>query len=319
MASGYTLNIKKLEEIYSWLLSGDISIQYQTERDLLKRDNSSLRDQIPFEGWAKTLLSKQHKNHHWGQGFYHPKWISTHYTLLDLRNLCCPPTEGIQKAISKIIDEELKPDGGIGPGKTIPSDVCVNGMFLNYASYFNTDEFLLRSIIDFILHQTLPDGGFNCYLNSIGAKHSSLHSTLSVLEGIYEYEKNNYRYRIEELCVAKRNSFEFILEHYLFKSDKTGKIINPSFLKFPYPSRWKYDILRALDFFQYSETPFDKRMIDAIEVLHKKKNKNGYWLQYAQYPGKVHFIMEESGNPGRWNTLRALRVLNFYRDFIKSF
>ena len=160
-----------------------------------------------------------------------------------------------------LLEQEKGKDGGINPSGTIKnSDVCLNGMFLNYASYFEMDENKLQSIVDFILLQRMDDGGFNCRLNRSGAKHSSLHSTLSVLEGILEYSLNGYSYRLPELKEVEGTSREFILKHRLYISDRTNEIINKNFLKLSYPSRWKYDILRALDYFRLSEIPFDGRM-----------------------------------------------------------
>ena len=302
-------------EIMKWLLIGDVAIQYQVHRDLLNDDRLELQRKIENQGWGKRFLLNQNSDGHWGKKFYQPKWISTHYTLLDLRNLCIKPDNPkIWKTINMILSDEKGNDGGILPiGIDQICDVCVNGMFLNYASYFKSDLENLKSIIDFILLQRLADGGFNCEYNSRkGAVHSSLHSTISVLEGITEYEKNGYLYRLDELLTAKESSLEFILQHQLYCSHRTGDIINKRFLKFPYPSRWYYDILRALDYFQYSNTDFDERMQPAIDILIQKRNNNHIWKLNSKYPGKVHFDMEISGKPSRWNTLRALRVLKHF-------
>jgi hypothetical protein len=186
-------------------------------------------------------------------------------------------------------------------------------MFLNYASYFGTDELELESVVDCILAQIMPDGGFNCMSNRYKTSHSSLHTTISVLEGITEFERNGYRYRLAELRRAKITSIEFILKHRLFLSDRTGEIINKGFLKLTYPARWRYDILRALDYFQYAKVIWDERMNSAIKVLRKKQNKDRTWNVQSKHPGKVHFEMEIAGKPSRWNTLRALRVLQHYK------
>ena len=85
-----------------------------------------------------------------------------------------------------------------------------------------------------------------------------------------------------------------------------------AFIKMPYPSRWKYDILRALDYFQLARIPWDHRMKPAIELLLKKQRPDGRWNLNVRHPGKVHFDMEQAGKPSRWNTLRAMRVLNNY-------
>jgi hypothetical protein len=303
------------KEIITWLLKGDVSIQYQTYRDLLGEERSQLRNQIEKEGWGKQFLEKRNDNKHWGLRFYQPKWISTHYTLLDLKNLeiskNCKP---ILETIEIILNENKSPDGGILPiGDMKISDMCINGMCLNYFSYFNVDQEELKSIVDVILSQQLADGGFNCRLNRSGAKHSSLHTTISVLEGILEYRKCGYKYRTEELRKAELESQEFILQHCLFKSDKTGKVIDNKYLKLPYPTRWRYDILRSLDYFQFANSSFDTRMQDAIDVILQKKTKENLWKLNANYPGQVHFQMEQVGKPSRWNTLRALRVLKHFQ------
>lgn len=303
------------KEIIGWLLQSDLAITYQVHRDLLNKERKDLQKRIATEGWGARFMKERNANGHWGRGFYPPKWISSHYTLLDLRNLCFPPDASLVKeTIDKIIDEEKGPDGGVGPGRSISgSDVCVNGMFLNYACYFGTQEEKLKSVVDFILSQKMKDGGFNCRSNRSGAVHSSLHSTLSVLEGITEFEFNSYSYRIHELKNAEASAKEFILQHQLFLSDRTGEIIHKDFIKLSYPGRWRYDILRALDYFRYSNTPWDKRMEPAIEVLLNKRNKDGSWNVQAHHPGQVHFVMEKAGKPSRWNTLRSLRVLKKFK------
>jgi hypothetical protein len=302
-------------EIIDWLLQGDIAIQYQVYRDLLDKDRGALQNRIAHEGWGKQFLAHRKANGHWGKKFYQPKWTSTHYTLLDLRNLQLNPSnQPVKESIAMVLDTAKAGDGGIrlGPSTSYYSDVCVNGMFLNYASYFKADEQKLCSVVDSILNETMPDGGFNCVTKRKGARHSSLHSTISVLEGIYEFLKTGYTYRSGELRQALQAGEEFILLHQLFISDRTGKIINKAFLKLTYPSRWRYDILRALDYFQYTGSTRDQRMQAAIDILLTKRNADGTWNMQAAHPGKVHFVMEKAGQPSRINTLRAMRVLQHF-------
>ena len=303
------------EDTVDWLLSGDVSIQYQTHRDLLNSDQSSLRERIVTEGWGAKYLSCRRSDGHWGRTYYQPKWTSTHYTLLDLKNLAVSPsTEAIRQTIEMVLENEKGADGGINPSVTIEqSDVCVTGMFLNVASYFGAEERALHSLVDFVLSQQLDDGGFNCQYNRSGAVHSSLHSTLSVIEGINEYGKNGCTYRLGALQKAEGESREFILRHRLFRSDHTGRVIDEKMLRLSYPSRWRYDILRALDYFRDAGVVWDERMEDAITVLLKKRRSDGTWPLQARHPGQTHFEMEQTGSPSRWNTLRALRVLNHFR------
>jgi hypothetical protein len=214
-----------------------------------------------------------------------------------------------------VLEQEKGEDGGINPSTNIKvSDVCLNGMVLNYAAYFGAEEKLLESIVNFILSQQMKDGGFNCNFNRKGAVHSSLHSTLSVIEGIAEFAKRGYVYRLPELQCSEKESQEFILQHSLFRSDRTGRIIDRKMLLLSYPSRWRYDILRALDYFRFAEVKYDPRMEEAIEILLDKRKSDNTWPLQARHAGRTHFEMEITGESSRWNTLRALRILNHFGE-----
>jgi hypothetical protein len=303
-------------QLIAWLLEGDVSIQYQVHRDLLATEKPSLRDRIATEGWGAQFLSFRKSEGHWGQRFYQPKWISTHYTILDLKNLAISPNnKEIRQSIAQIIQKLKGQDGGIYPfGAEKKSDVCVNGMFLNYASYFGAKEDNLKSIVDFLLTEHMKDGGFNCNSNRKGAIHSSMHSTISVLEGILEYANNGNTYRLKELQESADKARTFLLQHRLFRSDRTGKIIDRKMLMLSYPSRWRYDILRALDYFHFAGINYDPRIQDALDILIKKRRKDHKWPVQAKHPGQTHFEMEKTGGPSRWNTLRAMRVLQHFGD-----
>lgn len=306
------------KKIIGWLLEGDVSVQYQAYRDLLGIEKTGLRKKIEREGWGFQLLTCRGKYGHWGLRFYQPKWTSTHYTLLDLKNLnIAPGNKLINETLRAVFRHEKGSDGCILPiGAKQRCDVCVNGMVLNYAAYFKVPENELIPLIDYLLAETMPDGGFNCRFHTTGAVHSSLHTTLSVLEGILEFKRNGYTYRIEELEQAKKDAEAFILAHRLFRSDKTGEIINPNFLKLCYPGRWYYDILKAMDYFQLAQVNYDERMKDAIEEIMKQRTQDGLWKLPSKHPGQTHFEMEQAGKPSRWNTLRALRVLKQYNHKI---
>jgi len=307
-------------QLIEWLLEGDVSIQYQVQRDLLNSEQPQLREQIANEGWGARYLACRNKNGFWGEGFYMPKWSSTHYTLLDLKNLGISPNTGVIKETLALILKNKALDGGIRLVNNIKrSDVCVNGMFLNYASHFVVGEEGLRSVIDTLLAHQMPDGGFNCQSGRIGAVHSSLHSTLSVAEGFLEYARNGYKYRLVEIQKAEMESREFMLQHKLFQSHRTGKTIDPKMLMLSYPSRWRFDILRALDYFRLADVHFDVRMQDAIDILWKKRRSDHTWPVQAKHSGITHFDMEITGQSSRWNTLRALRVLRHFEKITQSY
>lgn len=306
------------DEIIEWLLNGDVSIQYYVHKDLLSSDSvarQKLQERIEREGWGAQLLSQRQENGHWGRGFYVPKWTSTHYTLLDLRNIGLPrESEKARSSIKMIFNEAIGIDGGIDYSKHLKrqrSDVCIDGMVLNFASYFQQITPQLLKIIDLLLSVQMKDGGWNCE-HIHGATHSSLHTTVSVLEGLLEYKQTGVDYRKKEVEKAEKEGIEFILQHQLYKSHRTGETIDKKMLMLSYPSRWRYDILRAFDYFQSAKIKYDDRMNSAIEVLFKKQRKDGKWPLQMKHPGQVHFDMERAGQASRWNTLRALRVLRHY-------
>ena len=323
-------------DVLQWLTEApaDVSIQYQARRDLLGVDPvalESLRQRIAMEGWGARYLSLRGENGHWGQAFYSPKWTSSHYTLLELRNLEMPGDHPVpRETLGKILDEfRLRPwqreqdamshrSKGKRKARTcaVTEDVCINGMFLNYACWFGADADSLEPVVDFILGEIMPDGGFNCQSNRPQAHptHSSLHTTVSVLEGIHSYRAAGYAYRLKELLAAAAPAREFILRHRFFQSDHTGVIIRPAFIKLSCPWRWYYDILRGLECFRQSGARYDDRMTDALNVICGIRKQDGTWPVQNRHAGEVFFDMERTGGPSRWNTLRVLRVLKAYGD-----
>ncbi len=300
-----------------WLLAGDVSVQYAARKYLLSQSEAhltELRLRIQQEGWGRAFLEARNASGHWGRGFYQVKWISTHYTLLDLRHLEIAPAEPILAALRRILRDCRAANGSItesAAGRT--GDVCVNGMFLNYASFFGVTANELQAVVDYILDSVMPDGGFNCELGRRpGVVHSSMHTTISVLEGIQEFLNARHTYRAAELKEAAGAAEKFLLRHRLFKSDRTGEVIDKRWTLFSYPPRWRYDVLRALVYFADSGSVHDERMDDALALLLSKQRKDGTWSVQNKHPGRVHFDMETTGGPSRINTLRALRVLRTF-------
>jgi hypothetical protein len=307
------------DRILQWLMDGDVSIQYQTTRDILKSNAkvlSSLQSRIETEGWGARFLKKQHENGHWGITFYQPKWTSTHYTLFDLKIIGLPQdNKRAKKSIAMVLDQPKGNDGGINlAGSLKYSDVCINGMILNYSSYFLPEHPELKNIADYLLDVQMADGGWNCQYLNPNTSHSSLHSTLSVLEGLLEFRRTIKRYRTSEIRDAEKEAVEFLLHHNLYQSHRTGQTIDERMLRLSFPYRWRYDILRCLDYLRAAKVPYDLRMKSAIEIIQKKRRNDGKWPLQEKHKGEVHFDMEKTGGPSRWNTLRALRVLNFYED-----
>ena len=140
-----------------------------------------------------------------------------------------------------------------------------------------------------------------------------LHSTINVLEGLSAHERAAGG--SAESIAARRRGEEYLLERNLFRRKSTGEVAHPDWLRFSFPTRWHYDVLRALDYFRAAGDPPDERMDEAVQVLRSKQQPDGTWLLENTHPGDVHFALEDGdGRPSRWNTLRALRVLRWYGD-----
>ncbi len=248
-------------------------------------------------------------------GLYSPKWISTTYTMLMLRDLgLSANNRRARKACKLLLDGGLQRDGGINYGIwakwTRRSETCVTGMVLSILSYFEYEDARLDTIADHLLEQQMPDGGWNCQ-RPFGATHASFHTTISVLEGLRLYEVHRGR-EVRAVQAAQRRGREFLLVHRLFRSHRTGEIIKPVLTRFAFPPRWHYDILRALDYFQAVNAPCDQRLAEAIDIVRRGQREDGRWSLQHSYKGKTHFELERIGAPSRWNTLRALRVLKWW-------
>lgn len=286
------------DDTVDWLLRGDPAIRWQVLRDLLREPEHAVereRRKVAREGWGARLLRRQAPAGTWaagktaGGGLYSPKWISTTYTMHLLRDLgLSAANRQARVACRLLLDGGLQPDGGINYGTwaqwTRSSETCITGMVLSILSYFEVEDDRVDTLADHLLRQQMPDGGWNCQRRH-GATHASVHTTISVLEGLRFYELHRAR-KVPEIRAAQRYGREFLLVHRLFRSQRTEEVINPIFLRFAFPPRWHYDILRALDYFQAAGAPRDPRLREAIDVVRAKRSADGRWRLQNRYPGQ---------------------------------
>jgi hypothetical protein len=211
-----------------------------------------------------------------------------------------------------LLDQGSWTDGGINfyPQTFERSETCCSGMVLAIAGWFRFDDPRVDRLAAHVVEHQMPDGGWNCRAmpGYGGATHGSFNTTISALEGLLEYQ----RFRGGALaCQAAERGREFLLNHRLFRSHRTGTVANSAFTRFPFPARWHYDALRGLDYFRDCGAPYDPRLEDAIDLVKRRRGHDGLWALPKGYAGRIFFEMEEAGGPSRWNTLRALRVLRW--------
>jgi hypothetical protein len=301
-----------------WLLQGDAAIRWQTMRDLLgapKAKWNAERKRVATTGWGARFLSYQDADGKWGRGVYSPKWISTTYTLLQLRDLGLDnENAAAQRGTRIVIDQLLGKENSPEFAERLKTlDLCIVGMILALTVYFRVTDARTDALVKHLLAQQMRDDGWNCrFTKQRGVTHSSFHTTFNVLDGLRGYVEAGHRKQRAEILQAEANALELLWQHKLFRSDKTGKIIHPKFAMCAYPFRWHYDVMRALDYMQRADAPRDPRAQEAIELVRAQQRPDGLWAVHDLYKAKTFFNMETPSQPSRWNTLRALRVLKWW-------
>jgi hypothetical protein len=306
--------------VIDWLLEGDPAIRWQALRDLTNSPADEVeaeRARVERDGWGARLLGLEDPDGLWAGGACFPAsyaggepgqpWTATMHTLQTLQILGLDPeSTSARQAISLVAENGRWEHAGqrYFDGEVEP---CINGRTIETGAYFGMD---VEPIVERILDERLDDGGWNCEAEN-GSVRSSFDTTINVLDGLFEFEKATAE--SAAVGMARRGGEEYLLERNLFRRKSTGEIINPAYLEFAFPYYWHYDVLRALDYFRGSGAKPDPRMAEAIEVVRSKRQPDGRWLLDHVHPGRVYFDLEDGvGTPSRWNTLRGLRVLEWW-------
>ena len=300
-----------LTGVIEWLLDSDPSIRWQVMRDLLGEPDSDVareRSRVAVEGWGAQLLDLQGADGYWGGAAFVPHaWISTKDTLQLLRDLGADPrSDRVRRAITEVRDRcTWGEEWGHSPFFEGEVEPCINGRVLAIGAYFGEAR---ERLADRLLEEQLSDGGWNCYAPP--SQRSSFNSTICVLEGLLEYETATAPR--PDITAARLRGQEYLLERRLFRSRRTGQIIRPAWTEISFPTRWHYDILWGLDYLRRAGVAPDARMAEAIDLVQQKRDELGRWPLENPHAGPVYFEMEGgAGEPSRWNTLRALRVLRW--------
>jgi hypothetical protein len=308
--------------VIDWLLDSDPSIRWQAMRDLAGASARAIaveRARVATEGVGARLLALQAGDGRWGGAAWNRGWDSTMHVLMLLRDLGLDPTsDQARRAVGLVRDRVTWQ--GCGPqscdanaffeGEVEP---CINGQVGAVGAYFGQD---VRGIVDRLLGEQLPDGGWNCEAPNRSTR-SSFNTTICVLEALLEQEQASGA--TPEVTEARLRAQEYLLERQLFRRRSTGEVIERDrkgdgvWTRFAFPTWWHYDVLRGLEYFRSAGVAPDARVAEAIELVASKRDSDGRWPLETRYRGVMPVETgEEEGRPSRWNTLRALRVLRWY-------
>src|SRR5437868_14114850 len=220
------------------------------------------RARVATEGWGAQLLASQSPAGHWPGG----QWdLVTLYNLVVLKDLGLDPaSEQARKMIDRV-DKRIvfKPlnNRPLLHGETEP---CINGRILGIGAYFDEPN---DALANQLLSEQLEDGGWNC--EAPKSLRSSLHTTICVLEGLLEYERAGGK--SATVTRARKRAEKYLLERRMFRSLRTGEVIDKRWLRFSFPPFWHYDVLRGLDYLRNAGVKPDSRVDAAIETVVKRR------------------------------------------------
>lgn len=305
------------EGVIDWLLRADPAIAWQARRDLLDEPAEAVaaeRARVAREGWGGDILALQDPNGYWGGAVYGERRErdTVMWTLqVLLRFGIDPDAPAVREAITRVRDNVTWPDD-VGGRPFFEGEVeeCVNGGVLSYAAYFGAIDAGADRIVARLLDQRRDDGGWNC-APPRPTHRSSFDSTLCVLEGLRAYQRATGS-TDAALADAVHAGEEYLLERHLFLRKSSGEVANDRYTDFAFPMYWFYDVLRALEHFRAEGGEPDPRLTPAIDLLRSRRGDDGRWPAGPQRPTLRGYVLENpKGEPSRWNTLRALRVLKW--------
>jgi hypothetical protein len=317
----------------TWLLDphdSDPAIRWQVMRDLLDRPESAWaleRAKVETEGWGARLLDLEDHDGQWAGGAYFPgdfdfegpeaqpgagqPWTATTYSLSQLREFGLDPRSEQARRAIELIGANCRWEEGGQPYWEGEVEPCINGMTVANGAYFGVD---MGAVVERLLTERLDDGGWNCEAVN-GSVRSSFDTTINVLEGLLAHEAATGG--TEESRAARRAGEEYLLERDLYRRRSTGDPADERFLYLIHPSRWFYDVLRALDYFRAAsmvgETGPDRRLGAAVDHIRSRRQADGTWPLDWSPTGRAWFDVDDGPDrPSRWLTLRALRVLRWW-------
>ena len=312
------------KDVITWLRDADPAIRWQVMRDLVGASADEWkaeRAKIEAHGWGERLLKLQDNDGQWDGGAFVPAnfteqkwrtegqpWTATCWSMAQLREFGLEPTCACAQRTVRLVGENSRWDHDGQPYWSGEVEECINGRTVADGAYFGVD---VAPIVQRLISERQEDGGWNCE-RANGSRVSSFDTTISVLEGLLEFERNVGS--TPSTREARSSGEDYLLRRHLFRRLRNGQIADAQYLQFTHPNHWRYDILRALDYFRsvwkLSQSKPDPRLAEAIEHVRAKRQSDRRWLMDWEAQGRRWFKFDDGvGRASRWITLRALCVL----------
>jgi len=321
-----------------WLLEkNNPSIRYFTLRDILEKPENNLELQearlgIMKAGLVPDILEKQKKEGYWEvpESFYTAKYKGTAWQLLILAELGVDVADtNIKKACEFIlnISQDLESGGFAhsasakkGGGRHSEVIPCLTGnMVWSLIRLGYLDESRVQRAIKWITSYQRFDDGIQESLKgwpydrlkaACFGKHTCHMGAVKTFKALSEIPENK---RTADIKKTIEKSTEYILKHHIYKrSHDLNQVAKPGWLKFGFPLMYQTDALEILGILTQLGYR-DERMQEAIDVLISKQDDQGRWKLENTFNGRFQVNIEQKGEPSKWITLNALKVLKrFY-------
>jgi hypothetical protein len=313
---GRTAVVTPDRSVLDWLLeTQQPSVRYFALVDLLDRRREdpevrSARSSIGRVGWAAEQLRRQRPEgfwepheprnvREWVNFLYFPKFHSTLWRALVLSDLGLDATNPRIKKVAELVFRYKLRLGS--PVNFFYEEASVAGNTARMMVRFGyADDRRVQKLFDWMLEDQREDGGWHGDQGAPGSVDS--------WEPLAAFAALRKEKRSAKMERAISRGAEFYLERKLIGTGRTP----PERLWLHYPTHYYYDILVGLDVLTELGFADDRRLRPATELLVKKRCGDGTWLMDRPHPDPQRpepLVIESTGKPSKWNTLRALRVL----------
>lgn len=322
-----------------WLLESDTSqpaVRYFTLRDILGcsedyKEVQKAKATIMATGPIRDILSAQELEGYWikpGPG-YSPKYKSTVWQIIFLAQLGADGTDPrIRKGCEYVLNHSISSLGsfafnGIPSGfiHCLSGNLCsalidlgwLNDQRLQSALEWEARTITGDGVADTKSKNTMeryyaytPGPLFRCGPNN------GLPCAWGAVKAMLALSKVPTIARTNRMNNAIDYGIEFLLSHDIAAADYPfgfGNKPSSSWFQFGYPIGYVADILQNLELLAFLGQANNPKLAKALELALSKQDLRGRWKMEYSLNGKMWADIEKKGQPSKWVTLRALRVL----------